>query len=567
MLRLKNIFYLGIITSVLLLASCGGDDESDSQPAPSISSFTPTSGEIGATVTISGNNFSTTIQNNQVKFGTINATVTAATATSITTTVPTGVSTSKISVSVNGKTATSTTDFTLISPPIITNFSPTGGKEGTIVTITGSNFSTTLADNVVKFNGTTATVTAATATSLTVSVPTGAATGKIAVQVKGINTNSTSDFIIFLQPTISGFSPTSGSIGNTIVINGTNFSTTLANTVVKINGVQATVNSGNATQLFISVPAGATSGKITVETNGFQAVSSTLDFIVFGTITTKANLPQIRYHGISFSIGDKGYVGLGIANSTLSKDLWQYNPTTNTWTQMANFPGTARYAVTGFSIGDKGYVGLGETNTTTRNKDFYEYNPATNTWTKKADFAGSSRRNATAFVIGNKAYVGLGNESNATSPVLVKDFYEYNPSTDSWIQKNDFAGTNRQIAEGFSIGATGYVLGGLGASNVTSKDIWSYNATTDAWTLKASNLSLFYGYSTFVIDNKAYLYYGASLFVYDSVNNIVISQVSPSGGGGIYGMSFTIGGKGYFGGGFVNSLGSSIDVFYEFTPR
>lgn len=565
MLSLKNIFYLGIITSVLLLASCGGDDGAETQPAPSISGFTPTSGEIGATVTISGNNFSTTIANNQVKFGAINATVTAATATSITTTVPTGASTGKINVTVGGKIATSTTDFTLVSPPVITNFSPTGGKDGTIVTITGSNFSTTLADNIVKFNGTTATVTAATATSLSVTVPAGASTGKIAVQVKGINTNSTSDFTIFLQPTISGFSPISGPIGNTVVINGTNFSTTLSNTVVKINGVQATVNSGNATQLFISIPNGATSGKITVETNGFQAISSTLDFIVHGTITSKANLPQIRYYGISFSIGDKGYIGLGVANSSTAKDLWQYNPSTNTWTQMANFPGTARSGATGFSIGDKGYVGLGETNSSTRNKDFYEYDPSTNTWTKKADFAGSGRRDATAFVISNKAYVGLGNESNAASPVLVKDFYEYNPSTDSWIKKSDFAGTSRRIAAGCSIGATGYIFGGLGATT-TSNDIWTYNANTDTWALKASNLSLFFGYSIFVIGNKAYLYYGVTLSEYDSVNNIIVQQASPSVGG-IYGMSFTIGGKGYFGGGFVSSSSSSIDAFYEFTPR
>jgi uncharacterized protein (TIGR03437 family) len=118
--RLTRIFSLGLIAAGALLSSCGGDDN-PATPAPTISSFTPTSGEVGATVTINGNNFSTTLASNQVKFGAINATVTAATATSITTTVPAGASTGKISVTVNGQTATSATDFTVILelPPAI----------------------------------------------------------------------------------------------------------------------------------------------------------------------------------------------------------------------------------------------------------------------------------------------------------------------------------------------------------------------------------------------------------------------------------------------------------------
>jgi exopolysaccharide biosynthesis protein len=54
---------------------------------PSISSITSTC-FLGSTVVISGDNFSTTIEDNNVKFGTIKATVTAATKTSLTVTTP-----------------------------------------------------------------------------------------------------------------------------------------------------------------------------------------------------------------------------------------------------------------------------------------------------------------------------------------------------------------------------------------------------------------------------------------------------------------------------------------------
>jgi gliding motility-associated-like protein len=64
-------------------------------------------------------------------------------------------------------------------PPTITSFTPTSGPVGTTVTITGTNFNTTAANNIVFFGATKATVTAATATSLTVTVPVGATFGNI----------------------------------------------------------------------------------------------------------------------------------------------------------------------------------------------------------------------------------------------------------------------------------------------------------------------------------------------------------------------------------------------------
>jgi Concanavalin A-like lectin/glucanases superfamily/FG-GAP-like repeat/IPT/TIG domain/FG-GAP repeat len=65
--------------------------------------------------------------------------------------------------------------------PNITNFSPTSGVVGTSVTITGTNFNATAAQNIVYFGATKATVTAASTTSLTVTVPVGATFQPISV--------------------------------------------------------------------------------------------------------------------------------------------------------------------------------------------------------------------------------------------------------------------------------------------------------------------------------------------------------------------------------------------------
>jgi hypothetical protein len=67
------------------------------------------------------------------------------------------------------------------TPPTITSFAPTSGPIGTTVTITGTSFSTTPANNIVFFGGVKATASSASATELTVVVPAGAQYGSITV--------------------------------------------------------------------------------------------------------------------------------------------------------------------------------------------------------------------------------------------------------------------------------------------------------------------------------------------------------------------------------------------------
>jgi len=73
--------------------------------------------------------------------------------------------------------------------PSITSLSPTSGVVGTSVTITGTNFGATQGTSTVKFNGTTATPTSWSATSIVVPVPTGATTGNVVVTVGGVASN------------------------------------------------------------------------------------------------------------------------------------------------------------------------------------------------------------------------------------------------------------------------------------------------------------------------------------------------------------------------------------------
>jgi hypothetical protein len=89
---------------------------------------------------------------------------------------------------------------TVAPTPSVTGFTPASGPVGTAVTITGTNFNVTPANNVVKFNGVTAIVTASTTTNITATVPATATTGTISVTIAGKTGTSANNFIVCTIP-------------------------------------------------------------------------------------------------------------------------------------------------------------------------------------------------------------------------------------------------------------------------------------------------------------------------------------------------------------------------------
>ena len=87
----------------------------------------------------------------------------------------------------------------------IDSFAPETAAKGSVLVIIGTNFSPNASENIVRFNGVAAMVTAVTATTLTVRVPTGAVTGKITVETGGKRISSAKDFTyIYTVSTLAG---------------------------------------------------------------------------------------------------------------------------------------------------------------------------------------------------------------------------------------------------------------------------------------------------------------------------------------------------------------------------
>ena len=258
-------------------------------------------------MTISGTRFGATQGGGTVQLAGNTIAVTSWSDTAIAVSIPSsssGVPSGPFTVIANGLSVTSSGSFAVL--PAIASFSPASGPVGTTVTIVGSGFSTTAANNIVTFNGVTVAASTATGTSLTVAVPSAApvGAGPIAVTVSGKTATSAGNFTV--TPGITGFSPTSGSPSTTVNITGSNFSTTLANNVVKFNGTAATVTNATTTQLTATVPLTASTGPISVTVGGQTVVSAGSFTVPPPTITgfTPASAPTnatITILGTNFS--------------------------------------------------------------------------------------------------------------------------------------------------------------------------------------------------------------------------------------------------------------------------
>jgi hypothetical protein len=156
----------------------------------------------------------------------------------------------------------------------IASFSPASGMVGATVVITGSFFETTAADNIVKFNGIPATITAATETELTTTVPAGATTGKITVSVRDATATATADFTVIQPVNITSFSPTSGKFGTVVTIAGENFDSNVTGNIVKFNGVTVTPTSATKTELKVTLSGPVSTGKITVAVGAITGTSA-----------------------------------------------------------------------------------------------------------------------------------------------------------------------------------------------------------------------------------------------------------------------------------------------------
>lgn len=187
--------------------------------------------------------------------------------------------------------------------PSVSSFTPTSGKPGTSVKITGSNFT---GAQKVTFNGVAALFYVESDTIIRATVSEDALTGVIGVENSDGGGSSSVNFSV--SPRINSFTPGSGVAGTEVTIEGANF--VGAATTVSFGGVAASPTVTSASQLKVNIPTGATNAPIIIAT-AYGSATSTNDFIISSQPVIRAITPTIGAIGTTVVID-----GDNFANAT-----------------------------------------------------------------------------------------------------------------------------------------------------------------------------------------------------------------------------------------------------------
>lgn len=411
------------------------------------------------------------------------------------------------------------------TPPVLMKYLPDSAFDGEEVMLIGKYFSPIPGKNEVKINDRYVTLLSASADTLTIVLPKTPFQGDATVEVilNGRSTTS-SKKIHILGPEIHSLSVEQSQSGTYIQVKGSNF-----------------VRSGNNLQLFFE--------------NRQAEIIDTSDKVL-GVIVTPATYELFEDHEMEIRVenGEKTYYyskpfnvltswkeqsappfyggsasntvarnGKGYYLNMYAKKLYEYNPLSDSWQMISNYPGeTLEKEIT--LIFDDCIMFMGE--------DVWQYTFSTGEWAQKDDLPFRY------FTTTNFRLDGLD--------YIVTNYGEvwtYDHETDSFNKLNYFPA-------GFLYFATSFVADGVAYLSTTNND-WQYDKNNDQWLdLGATNLEGESGGSTdFAYRNTGYvLYYGKDLYRWDIQRRrwIYCAQFPISSGNPLYKAAFAIDDKAYF---------------------
>lgn len=249
---------------------------------PAVSLVAPTAGDAYTLVTVTGTGFSPVSGGTSVTIGGTACPVLMASSTQLILQVPVGATSGNLVVSTTRGGASNATAFSVPngSAVVVSGLAPNPVKARGTVTLTGRGFSTTPANNGVSFGGVAGTVTAASPTSLVVSLPAAATSGNVTVTVGGQTSNS---YFLTVEPLtrISEIFPNKAARGNQFYIYGENFGGLPG--IVTVGGEKAVVKYWRNNWIQVLVPFEAANGAaipVQVTTADNKTVASTMQVLL-----------------------------------------------------------------------------------------------------------------------------------------------------------------------------------------------------------------------------------------------------------------------------------------------
>ncbi len=217
----------------------------------------------------------------------------------------------------------------------------------------------------------------------------------------------------------------------------------------------------------------------------------------------------LRSGGVAFSLKDKGYYGLGKSSlrgeDVYYSDLWQYDPTTDKWSRLSDFPSTGLDMAISFVIDDVAYVALGryyDQSINGYNITTYAYEVANDNWKEMQQFPGIGRTGSVSFVANGKGYVVGGYKEKEA---YTDEIWCYDPQNNSWTQKNDFPLALTGCFT-FTLNGIVYVGGGYNLNdNIRNTTLYKYDIASDSWSVAYTDCEVLIYSTGFSSGDKCYV--------------------------------------------------------------
>lgn len=172
----RYLSFIGILF-IMFVACKKNKQDTPAAPVPTVTAVTPSSGQTGDTIIITGTNFSTVTKENEVAINGIPAQVTVSTGNQIKAIIPPFCQTGELMITVSNISVKGPA-LTVIPSPEVKMIFPGYGFAGDTLTITGKHFSSNLNENHIELNGQAVPVESQQGdTLLTIVVPEGDASG------------------------------------------------------------------------------------------------------------------------------------------------------------------------------------------------------------------------------------------------------------------------------------------------------------------------------------------------------------------------------------------------------
>jgi len=144
------------------------------------------------------------------------------------------------------------------------------------------------------------------------------------------------------------------------------------------------------------------------------------------------------------------------------------------WTQLPDFPGTARDDAASFVIGRRIYVGTGRDVDFALRNDWYAFDEILQVWGPIAPLPSSGRQYCAAFSADDHGYLFGGIDD--TGPL--NELWRYDATSNSWEQLAPLPGPGRYAAVAFD---TGLICTGMLNNGIPTNETWKYDVASDSW--------------------------------------------------------------------------------------